>query len=104
MKHFSSPLADRMRPEKLEDFLGQEEILGKGKLLQKAIESDQLPSMIFWGPPGSGKTTLAYIIAKKTKSDFKKIVKIVKNPKYICIKCARVAIEKKYLCEPEKMQ
>lgn len=62
-----------MRPENLKDFLGQEEILGKGKLLNKAIELDQLPSMIFWGPPGSGKTTLAYIIAKKTKSDFKKI-------------------------------
>ena len=72
-KKFTNPLADRMRPEKLEDFLGQEEILGKGKLLSKAIELDQLPSMIFWGPPGSGKTTLAYIIAKKTKSDFKKI-------------------------------
>jgi len=72
-KQFFSPLADRMRPEKLEDFLGQEEILGKGKLLSKAIEMDQLPSMIFWGPPGSGKTTLAYIIAKKTKSDFRKI-------------------------------
>jgi putative ATPase len=73
MKSFSNPLADRMRPEKLEDFLGQEEILGKDKLLKKAIELDQLPSIIFWGPPGSGKTTLAYIIAKKTKSDFKKI-------------------------------
>lgn len=73
MKSFSNPLADRMRPEKLEDFLGQEEIIGNDKLLKKAIELDQLPSMIFWGPPGSGKTTLAYIIAKKTKSDFKKI-------------------------------
>ena len=73
MKSFSNPLADRMRPEELEDFLGQEEILGKNKLLNKAIQLDQLPSMIFWGPPGSGKTTLAYIIAKKTKSDFKRI-------------------------------
>ena len=72
-KKFTSPLADRMRPENLNDFLGQEEILGKGRLLAKAIELDQLPSMIFWGPPGSGKTTLAYIVAKKTKSDFKKI-------------------------------
>jgi len=73
MKNFSNPLADRMRPEKLDDFLGQEEILGKDKLLKKAIELDQLPSIIFWGPPGSGKTTLAYIIAKTTKSDFRKI-------------------------------
>ncbi|MCX6729919.1 MAG: replication-associated recombination protein A [Candidatus Portnoybacteria bacterium] len=73
MKHFSNPLADRMRPETLNEFLGQEEIVGDDKLLKKAIESDQLPSMIFWGPPGGGKTTLAYIIAKTTKSDFKKI-------------------------------
>ncbi len=64
------PLADRMRPEKLEDFLGQDEIVGRGKLLRQAIESDQLPSIIFWGPPGSGKTTLAFIIAKQTKSEF----------------------------------
>src|SRR3989344_1212343 len=64
------PLADRMRPEKLEDFVGQEHIIGEGKVLRKAIESDELPSIIFWGPPGSGKTTLAYLIAKKTHSDF----------------------------------
>jgi len=66
----NSPLADRIRPEKLEDFLGQDEIVGQGKLLRQAIESDNLPSMIFWGPPGSGKTTLAFIIAKLTKANF----------------------------------
>ena len=65
-----SPLADMMRPDRLDDFLGQDEIVGQGKLLRQAIESDQLPSMIFWGPPGSGKTTLAFIIAKQTKSEF----------------------------------
>jgi putative ATPase len=65
-----APLADRMRPESLEEFLGQDEIVGEGKLLRQAILSDNLPSMIFWGPPGSGKTTLAFIIAKMTKSDF----------------------------------
>jgi len=69
----NNPLADRMRPDSLNDFLGQEEIIGEGKLLRQAIESDKLPSMIFWGPPGSGKTTLAYIIAKQTKSEFKQI-------------------------------
>ncbi|PKL72719.1 AAA family ATPase [Candidatus Kuenenbacteria bacterium HGW-Kuenenbacteria-1] len=65
-----SPLADRMRPEILEDFLGQDDILGSDKMLNQAIKEDKTPSMIFWGPPGSGKTTLANIIAKQTKSDF----------------------------------
>jgi putative ATPase len=64
------PLADRMRPETLEEFFGQEKILGEGKILKAAIEGDKVPSMIFWGPPGSGKTTLANIIARKTGSEF----------------------------------
>jgi len=67
MENTEKPLAVRMRPETLDEFLGQEELVGKDKLLRQAIESDSLPSMIFWGPPGSGKTTLAYIIAKQTK-------------------------------------
>ncbi|MDD4996052.1 MAG: replication-associated recombination protein A [Patescibacteria group bacterium] len=66
----NSPLADRIRPLSFNDFLGQEEIIGPKTLLRRAIEIDQLPSMIFWGPPGSGKTTLAFIIAQQTKSDF----------------------------------
>jgi len=69
----STPLADRMRPLSLKGFLGQEEIIGENTLLKQAIESDQVPSMIFWGPPGSGKTTLAFIIAKTTKSIFYQI-------------------------------
>lgn len=73
MDTYKTPLADRMRPQKFEDFLGQDEILGTGKLLRRAIESDVIPSMIFWGPPGSGKTTLASIIAKITKSEFKEL-------------------------------
>jgi len=69
-KNQQSPLADRMRPGTLEDFLGQEEIVGQGKMLRQAITQDKVPSMVFWGPPGSGKTTLALIIAKQTKAEF----------------------------------
>ena len=70
-KIFSSdPLADRIRPQELADFFGQEKLVGEGSFLRKAIETDTVPSLIFWGPPGSGKTTLAAIIAKLTKSDF----------------------------------
>ncbi len=66
----SAPLADRMRPTSLSEFVGQEHLLGKGKPLRNAIQGDQVPSMIFWGPPGSGKTTLARIIASTTNSHF----------------------------------
>ncbi len=67
------PLADRLRPTKLEDYVGQDDIIGEGKLLRKAIENDELFSIIFWGPPGSGKTTLARIIANLTKSRFEQM-------------------------------
>lgn len=66
----TAPLADRMRPERLDDFMGQADIVGQGKLLRSAIERDEIPSMIFWGPPGCGKTSLAKVIAKLTKSVF----------------------------------
>jgi putative ATPase len=64
------PLADRMRPALLEDFAGQEELMGEGAILRRMIEEDRLASVIFWGPPGSGKTTLARLIADKTGSLF----------------------------------
>ena len=65
-----NPLASRMRPEDLDEFVGQEHLLGKGKVLRQLIEQDRVSSMIFWGPPGVGKTTLAGIIAHKTHSRF----------------------------------
>jgi len=65
-----APLAARMRPATLDGFIGQEHLVGQGHVLRKAIESGQVPSMILWGPPGSGKTTLAYIIANSTNSHF----------------------------------
>ncbi|MDR3720841.1 MAG: replication-associated recombination protein A [Candidatus Acidoferrales bacterium] len=64
------PLADRMRPQKLDEFIGQEDLLGPGKPLRTQIERDELGSMLLWGPPGCGKTTLARIIARRTKSEF----------------------------------
>ena len=66
----SAPLASRLRPETLEEYVGQQHLLGNGKVLRQLIEQDQVSSMIFWGPPGVGKTTLARIIAGKTKSHF----------------------------------
>ena len=69
-KETSEPLAARLRPEDLAEFVGQKHLLGEGKILRKLIEGDQVSSMIFWGPPGVGKTTLAQIIANKTKATF----------------------------------
>lgn len=65
-----APLADRMRPETLEEFVGQREVVGEGSALRGLIEADDVPSMILWGPPGTGKTTLARLVASLTKSRF----------------------------------
>lgn len=69
----NAPLASRIRPVILEDFVGQEHMIGKDKLLYRAIQSDRLSSIILYGPPGTGKTTLAKIIANKTESDFQQL-------------------------------
>jgi putative ATPase len=75
----AAPLATRMRPRWLEEFVGQEHILAPGKLLRRAIEADRLPSVIFYGPPGSGKTTLARVIAEMTHAKFVRISGVESN-------------------------
>ena len=74
-----APLATRMRPNSLNTFVGQEHIIGPGRVLRKAVESGKIPSIILWGPPGSGKTTLAYIIANMTGASFSPISAVSAN-------------------------
>lgn len=69
----SIPLAERLRPKRLEDFLGQEKVLGDGSFLREAIAADRISSLIFWGPPGSGKTTLALLIARAAQAEFRQL-------------------------------
>jgi len=85
----AAPLADRMRPRTIEEFFGQTHIVGPGKLLRRAIETDRLTSSIFFGPPGSGKTTLAYVIANTTGAAFEKLNAVTSG-----VKDVRVIIER----------
>jgi len=78
-----SPLANRMRPRTLAEFVGQEHIVGPGRLLRRAIQADQLSSLIFYGPPGTGKTTLAMVIANSTQSHFITINAVLAGVKQI---------------------
>lgn len=78
-----APLADRMRPENIDEFVGQDHILGEGKFLNRAIKADRINSMIFYGPPGTGKTTLAMIIANQTKMQFEKLSAVTAGVKDI---------------------
>ncbi len=82
-KKVSGPLADRMRPKNLDELEGQEHILGEGKILRKLIESDSITSMILWGPPGVGKTTLAKIIAERTHAVFENFSAVLSGIKEI---------------------
>jgi putative ATPase len=66
----SAPLATRMRPRTLDEFIGQDHIVGEGRMLRRALQQDRVPSLILWGPPGSGKTTLAGLIAAATQAHF----------------------------------
>ena len=91
-----APLADRMRPQTLDEFVGQDHLLGQGKVLRQAIESDHLPSMILWGPPGSGKTTLAMIIASTTGAQFLAFSAVLSGVKEIKQVIQEAEEERKY--------
>ena len=86
-----APLADRMRPRTIEEFVGQSHIFAPGRLLRRAIQADQLSSLIFYGPPGTGKTTLARIIANTTQAEFLSINAVLSGVGDIrnCIETAR---------------
>ena len=74
-----APLAERLRPQNLDEFLGQNKILGQQSLLRKSLENDSIPSMIFWGPPGCGKTSLAHVIRQHTKKRFVALSAVAKR-------------------------
>src|SRR5699024_4376056 len=79
----NAPLADRMRPTTVQEFVGQDHILGEGKFLFRSIKADRINSMIFYGPPGTGKTTLAMIIASNTNKRFEKLSAVTSGVKDI---------------------
>jgi putative ATPase len=78
-----APLAERMRPTRLEEFVGQEHLTGEGRFLRRAIQQDQVPSLILWGPPGTGKTTLAHLIAHSTGAAFESLSAVLSGVKEI---------------------
>src|ERR1700756_2533926 len=90
----AAPLAERMRPRTLEEFVGQEHLLAAGKPLRLAIEKDDATSMIFWGPPGTGKTTLAKIVAERTQAsfiEFSAVMSGIKEIKAVMVEAEKAA-------------
>jgi putative ATPase len=79
--HKNAPLAERIRPQALDELVGQEEVLGEGRPLRRAIEADRFPSIILWGPPGSGKTTLAHVVRQRTTSHFEALSAVLSGVK-----------------------
>jgi putative ATPase len=92
----SSPLAERMRPQRLDEMVGQRHLLGENGILRRLIEQDQLSSVIFWGPPGTGKTTLARVIAKTTRSHFVAFSAVMQGVKEIRDVVAKAQQERHY--------
>ncbi|MBN1441746.1 MAG: AAA family ATPase [Planctomycetes bacterium] len=100
----AEPLAARMRPRRLEEFIGQHHILGEGKLLRRAIEADRISSLILWGPPGTGKTTLARVIANATRCEFETLNAVLAGVKEIreVVARARSRLEGALLSPPRR--
>ena len=95
-KERTKPLADRMRPNSLDEVLGQDHLIGPGKPLRTLIQGDQIPSMIFWGPPGSGKTTLARVIATLSKSKFIQLSAVMSGVNDIRLAVRAAEADEKY--------
>ena len=91
-----APLAERLRPRTLDEMVGQSHLIGEGKVLRRLIENDQLASVIFWGPPGTGKTTLAQVIAGSTRSRFVFFSAVLQGVKEVREIFAKAREEKAY--------
>ncbi len=95
-KTVAAPLAERMRPASLDDMVGQQHLIGEGKILRRLIEADQLSSVIFWGPPGTGKTSLAQVIAATTKCRFESFSAVLQGVKEVRALVAKAREERNY--------
>ena len=96
----SAPLADRVRPRTLEEFAGQRHIIGEGALLRRMVEQDRLVSLLFWGPPGTGKTTLAFVLARMLNARFVTMSAVTSGVKDVKACIERAAAEKRRASAP----